>query len=180
MEPDAPPVPSTGSLQGSAKLPPSPLMSREPIPTWFFVLVVVRRGDHFLLVQERKHGQLWYLPAGRVEPGEDFTEAALRETMEEAGIRIVLDGILRIETNPSPEAMRIRIIFTARSADDTPPKSEPDSESLRAGWFTLAEIRSLPLRGTDVVDYCAHFAAEGVAAPMALLAREGMRAGVHA
>ncbi len=32
-------------------------MSKKPIPTWFFVLVVVRRGNEFLLVQERKHGQ---------------------------------------------------------------------------------------------------------------------------
>ena len=55
-------------------------MSRLPIPTWFFVLVVVRRGEQFLLVHERKHGQLWYLPAGRVEPGETFVEAAVRET----------------------------------------------------------------------------------------------------
>ena len=42
-------------------------MPREAIPTWFFAIVVVRRGDRFLLVHERKHGQLWYLPAGRVE-----------------------------------------------------------------------------------------------------------------
>lgn len=149
-------------------------MSREPIPAWFFVLAVVRRGDQFLLVQERKHGRLWYLPAGRVEPGEGFTEAVLRETMEEAGIPIMLDGILRVETNPSPEAMRMRIIFTARPADETPPKSEPDSESLRAGWFTLEQIQSLPLRGTDVMDYCAFATAGGFVAPMALLAREGM------
>ena len=45
-------------------------MSRTPSATWFFALVVVRRGDRFLLVHERKHGQTWYLPAGRVEPGE--------------------------------------------------------------------------------------------------------------
>jgi phosphatase NudJ len=42
-------------------------MSREPIPTWYFALVVVVSGDRFLRVHERKHGQLWYLPAGRVE-----------------------------------------------------------------------------------------------------------------
>ena len=41
-------------------------MARTPIPTWCFAIVVVRRGDQFLLVQERSHGQPWYLPAGRV------------------------------------------------------------------------------------------------------------------
>ena len=34
-------------------------MSREAIATWSFAMVV----------RERKHGQLWYLPAGRVERG---------------------------------------------------------------------------------------------------------------
>ena len=32
-------------------------MPREPIPTWFFVKVVVRQGDRFLLVQERRFDQ---------------------------------------------------------------------------------------------------------------------------
>jgi len=31
---------------------------------------VVRDEDRFLVVQERKHEQRWYLPAGRVELGE--------------------------------------------------------------------------------------------------------------
>jgi hypothetical protein len=35
-------------------------MAREPLPTWFFVLVVVRKDDKFLLIQEQKHNQTWY------------------------------------------------------------------------------------------------------------------------
>src|SRR5262249_19177094 len=61
-------------------------MPREPIPTWFFALVVVRKGNQFLVVHERKHGQLWYLPAGRAELGETLLEAARRETLEETGL----------------------------------------------------------------------------------------------
>lgn len=45
-------------------------MAHSPIPTWYFALTVVRRENQFVLVHERKHGQLWYLPAGRVELGE--------------------------------------------------------------------------------------------------------------
>ena len=149
------------------------MSTRTPIPTWFFVLAVVRRSDRFLLVQERKHGQLWYLPAGRVEAGEDFAAAARRETLEEAGIPIVLEGILRIETQPSTQATRMRVVFTARPADETVPKSVPDAESLRAEWFTLAEMQELPLRGPDVLDYCEFLALGGAVAPLTLLGREG-------
>ena len=70
-------------------------MAKKPIESWMFALVVVRKGNRFLLVHERKHGQRWYLPAGRVEFGETFPEAAKREVMEEAGVPISLDGILR-------------------------------------------------------------------------------------
>src|ERR1700709_1006875 len=107
-------------------------MSRDPIPTWCFALVVVRLGERWLLVHERKHGQGWYLPAGRVEPGETFVEAAVRETREEAGIEVTLDGIVRIEHSPTGEGARMRIVFVGHPADDRPPKQVPDDESLGA------------------------------------------------
>ena len=39
----------------------------------------------------------WWLPGGRVDPGESFEKAALRETLEEAGIHVNLKGVLRVE-----------------------------------------------------------------------------------
>jgi 8-oxo-dGTP pyrophosphatase MutT (NUDIX family) len=127
-------------------------MAREPIPTWFFVVVVVRKGDKFLLVHERKHGQKWYLPAGRIEPREDFNLAGCRETLEETGVPVRMTGFLGIQHTPMFDgSARVRFIVTAEPVDDTPPKSEPDEESLGAGWFTMDEMRELPLRGEDVL-----------------------------
>ena len=48
---------------------------REPVPTWFFAMVVVRRADEFVLVHETKHAQLYSLHGGRAEPGETLAEA---------------------------------------------------------------------------------------------------------
>lgn len=148
-------------------------MARTPIPTWFIVLVVVRRGDRFLLVHERKHGQGWYLPAGRVEAGEDLVAAAVRETLEETGVPVVLEGILRVEHTPRPSGTRVRVFFTARPADDTPPKSAPDEESLGAAWIPLSELGTYPLRGPEVVDVLAHVAAGGAVHPLSILTFEG-------
>src|SRR5262245_32694694 len=101
-------------------------MSREAIPTYFFALVVVRKDDRFLVVHEAKHGQRWYLPAGRAEPGEPLADAAIRETLEETGVPIVLEGLLKLQHTPYRDSARVRALYLARPADDTPPKSQPD------------------------------------------------------
>ncbi|KYF86558.1 NUDIX hydrolase [Sorangium cellulosum] len=148
-------------------------MSRTPIPTWCFAVVLVRLQQRFLLVHERKHGQLWYLPAGRVEPGETFAEAARREALEETGVPVELEGILRVEHSPSRYESRFRVIFLARPADGTPPKRQPDEHSLEARWVTLKELRALPLRGPDAESYCADVLAGAQVFPLSLLGAEG-------
>jgi 8-oxo-dGTP pyrophosphatase MutT (NUDIX family) len=148
-------------------------MPREPIPTWFFVLVAVRRDDQFLLVHERKHGQLWYLPAGRVEPGERLVDAAIRETLEETGVPVELDGVIRVEHTPIGGGTRVRVIFSAHPLDDTPPKSEPDEDSLEAAWVTLADMTRLPLRGIEMVPLFRYLAGGGSVYPLNMLTYEG-------
>ena len=148
-------------------------MPREPLPTWFYVLVAVRLGHRFLLVRERKHARHWYRPAGRVEPGESLIAAAERETLEEAGVPIVVDGIVRVEHTPMPDAATVRVIFTARPADDTPPKSVPDEDSLGAVWASIDDIRALPLRKDEVLRICSHLARGGPIYPLAALTFEG-------
>jgi phosphatase NudJ len=148
-------------------------VSREPIPTWFFAVAVVRLGRRFLLVEERKHGGGWYLPAGRVEPGESLEAGARRETLEEAGIAIRVTGVLRFEHSVSADHARVRAIFLAHPADDTPPKSAPDEHTLRAAFFTLAEIRELPCRDAEVFDMLAAVDAGAPVYPLGVLAREG-------
>jgi ADP-ribose pyrophosphatase YjhB (NUDIX family) len=143
-------------------------MARDPIPTWFFALVVVRKGDRFLLVEE-KDGE-WFLPAGRVEMGERITDAAIRETLEEAGVAVTLEGILRIEHSPRKDGARLRVFFVARPSDDRPPKSVPDSESRGARWFTLGEARGLRLRSTEVVEKLERLARGEPVAPISILA----------
>ncbi|MBI2377917.1 MAG: NUDIX hydrolase [Deltaproteobacteria bacterium] len=144
------------------------------IPTWFFALVVVRDGDRFLLVHEKRHGQRWYLPAGRVEPGETLANAAVRETMEEAGLPIELLGILRVEHTPVPGGARMRVFYAARPIDERAPKSVPDDESLGAEWFTLNEIERLPLRGgAEVKRLLQEVVAGAPLHPLELIAPEG-------
>ena len=147
--------------------------ARGPIPTWLFVVVVVRRNDQYLVVHESKDGQKWYLPAGRVEPGEDFKAAAWRETMEEAGIAVEIDGVLRIEQLPMKQGLRMRVFLTAHPVDDSPLKSEADEESLGAQWATVPQIAELPLRDPEVLEVCGYVQTGGFVGPVDMLTREG-------
>ena len=147
---------------------------RDPIPTWYFALVVVRKGDRFLVVHEAKHGQRWYLPAGRVEAGESLVEGALREVLEETGVTVALDGILRIQHTPHPlGSARVRIVFVGHPVDDTPPKDFADEHSLRAAFVTLDELASLPLRDLEVRLLFTAVANGATVHPLSLLGSEG-------
>lgn len=145
-------------------------MPRELIPSSFYALAVVRKGDRFLLIHEVKFDQTWFLPAGRVEPGETWIDGIQREAIEEGGLPIVLDGLLRIEHTLMPNnGVRLRIFFLAHPADERPPKSQPDGESLEAAWVSLDELERYPLRTEDVRELLEYVSKGGPVYPLSLL-----------
>ncbi|MBD2042222.1 NUDIX hydrolase [Microcoleus sp. FACHB-672] len=149
-------------------------MLREPIPTKYSAIVIVRLEQRFLLVQECNYDQPWYFPAGRIEPGETWIEAAQRETLEEAGIPVILEGIIRIEYTPVDGiSARVRVFFVARPQNNTSPKTIADEESLGAAWFTLEELEKLPLREQDVREICHYVAGGGIIYPLELVTLKG-------
>jgi ADP-ribose pyrophosphatase YjhB (NUDIX family) len=147
-------------------------MARTPVPTWYFALVVVRQGHRFLLTQEKKYGSTWSIPGGRVEPGEHLIDAAIREVVEETGVPVNVEGILRVEHSPSSSGARVRIIFVGSPRDDTPPKTVSDDESLGAAWLTIDEIAKLPLRGSDLRGLLEAVARGRQVFPLDMLGRE--------
>jgi hypothetical protein len=101
------------------------------MPTYTFALVICRHPQtgKYLLVEEGCQ-QGWWLPGGRVDPGEHFCDAAVRETLEEGGIKVVLKGVLKVEYRAyKGGGARQRVIFYAEPEDpNQPPKSESDFE----------------------------------------------------
>ena len=139
-----------------------------------FVVVLVRRGFRYLLVQEGKgssRGQ-WYLPAGGVEPGEDLVSAAVRETMEEAGVEVEVTGIVAIDHMPRLpgwDFARWRFVVEARMKPGSPaPRTEPNEDTLGAGFFSLQDAETLSMRGKDALALIRHHMDGGTVAPIEL------------
>ncbi|KAK7486592.1 hypothetical protein BaRGS_00022117 [Batillaria attramentaria] len=109
-------------------------------------------AGHVLMVQEAKpscRGK-WYLPAGRLEPGENFVDGAQREVKEEAGLECELTTLFSVYYAPR----WMRMAFTGNvTGGKLKTTEEADEESLQAQFFPVEDIREkkIPLRALDVV-----------------------------
>ena len=148
-------------------------MAKVVVPAVLIAIVIVRRGDRFVLVEEtRDRG--WYLPAGRIEAGEDILAGARREVREEAGIEVELEGIVRFEHTPSSDGVvRLRCILVGRPRDDAALKSEADGESRQAAWVGVEELPAFRLRAPEVAQLLRYVHAGGTVHPLSLLTPEG-------
>ena len=99
------------------------------------------RKPHFAL-------DVWRPPGGGVKPGEDVTEAAVREALEETGLHVSLERYL-VETeavfrNGGRELPWTTHVLLARTTDTELAPNDP-GEIADARWGTLDELAG-PLR----------------------------------
>jgi ADP-ribose pyrophosphatase YjhB (NUDIX family) len=59
-----------------------------------YVVILDKKGR--VLLSHRKDLDIWALPGGHVEDGELPTEAAIRETKEETGLKIKIKGLVGV------------------------------------------------------------------------------------
>lgn len=148
------------------------------------VVVCRNKEGKFLAVNEtRSRG--WWLPAGKVDPPENFFVAAIREAKEEAGIDVELKGILRTEYDIRNQYQRLRVIFYAEPKDEKQkPKSIPDKESEEARWMSLKEMEEidktdLGWRGPELYEWANYLEQGGLIYPLSFLSPEGSKVEVE-
>lgn len=61
-------------------------------------IYLVHDGKILCLKYSKKYDQAWTLPAGKVEPGEDEFDAAIRETFEETGVKLDKNKLTHLYT----------------------------------------------------------------------------------
>ena len=106
----------------------NPLNVVGTVPVW---------GDQVLLCRrniEPRHG-MWTLPAGFLELGESTADGALRETIEEAGARVEMQGLFTVLN--VVRVGQVHLFYRARMLDTS---LDPGPESIEARLFREDEI----------------------------------------
>ncbi len=102
---------------------------------------VIRNEEKYLLVQEKKPSVygLWNLPAGHVDIGETFEEAAKREALEETGLEVDIVSKLAVTHEGPSEKVCHAFLAKLIGGDQV---IQPD-EILDAKWFSLEEVKKM-------------------------------------
>jgi ADP-ribose pyrophosphatase YjhB (NUDIX family) len=104
--------------------------------------VIVKREDGWLLMQHRTDFDVWGIPGGNAEDGEDLQSVAIRETLEETGIRIWNLVPFGFGSNPEFETITFpngdicqffAMMFYTTHYDGTPMVA--DDESKAVDWI---------------------------------------------
>ncbi|THF71049.1 NUDIX domain-containing protein [Deinococcus sp. Arct2-2] len=112
-------------------------------------VVVINAAGAVLLVQEGKPGSrdLWHIPAGGVEKGENPQDAAMREAWEETGLRVRPIKLLDTLLGKMPDGVLIlRFAWLAEVIGPTlapAPQPEFAAEVQEARYFSRAEVEAL-------------------------------------
>lgn len=118
---------------------------------------VIRRDGRLLLCQRpahKRHGGLWELPGGKLEPGEELLDAARRELDEELGLIATSIGDIVFERRDPGSSFLI--MFADVEASGVPMPTEHDE----VRWLTPAQANHLPLAPADAA-FIAALEAEG-------------------
>jgi len=120
------------------------------------VATVVIRKNQYLMVKEFDSGKLVInQPAGHVEPGEDIIDAAIRETYEETGWHVDINGFIGVYSSKSPATgvTYYRLAFSASVVSEDK-HATIDTDIQQVLWLSAEQIRqnSKQLRSDLVIE----------------------------
>ncbi len=65
------------------------------------VAMVIFNRENQVLLQKRADVNLWGIPSGHVEPGETVEAAAVREVLEETGLKVKILRLIGVYSEPN-------------------------------------------------------------------------------
>ena len=121
------------------------------------VACIIEHQNKFLFVEEYAQGKVVLnQPAGHLEPDESLAQATVRETLEESGYQIEIQGLVGYYSHKSPlnNETYYRMCFYGVLLHEEA-KTELDPDIIRALWLSAEEFnaREHTLR-TPMVKIC--------------------------
>ncbi|EAR20222.1 NUDIX domain-containing protein [Nitrococcus mobilis] len=102
-----------------------------PVVATDIIIRLQGRPERVVLVQRRNPPRGLALPGGFVDVGERVEQAAVREALEETGLRVQLQALLGVYSDPSrdPRGHTISIVFVADGRGE--PRAGDDAAAIR-------------------------------------------------
>lgn len=129
------------------QLPPA----KSPASRQFASSAILERDGRFLLIRRRNPpaADLFAFPGGRAEPEETPEQTALREFLEETGIEArdpQLFAVYDLKTGGEDGDVESHFVLSVfRVAADASCEAIAADDAADQGWYTLGEIRELPV-----------------------------------
>lgn len=106
-------------------------------------VAVLQRGEHFW-VQERQAHQVmagfWEFPGGKLEVGESYAHALVREIREELGVEVLTyRPLIQLYHDYDHAAVQVQVFLVTHWQGEV-----HAAEGQNGRWATLAELMQLP------------------------------------
>lgn len=105
--------------------PETPLIAADAI-----IELADRPGRPIVLIERRNPPHGWAIPGGFVDPGERMERAAVREALEETGLRVTLRALLGLYSDPARDARghTVTAVYVGESRGE--PRAMDDARAL--------------------------------------------------
>ncbi|QQE79466.1 NUDIX domain-containing protein [Alicyclobacillus sp. SO9] len=111
----------------------------------------LRFNEGIVMIQKPRRGW-WYLPGGKVDAGETWLEAAVREVREETGLivgNVTLAGIYLVRTQTSPGVFEDVRTIVQFATEDISGEMNVHSREGKLEVVSLQQLEKLPMNEGD-------------------------------
>jgi len=109
------------------------------------------KREKALLTRRADNGR-WCVPGGGLEAGESVEEACIREVWEETGLRVRVTRLIGVYSDPNQlviysDGNKAFFVVLSFEVEVTGGELGLSDETTEYGWFSLAEMDSMPMHG---------------------------------